>query len=345
MTVSSNCTVYAIAKDSAGNTSSQSTLGITNIDKEAPTAPIITPSTTAPTNGNVTVIITYPSDAAVKQYSYDGKTWTDNNDQDDIMWKNGENQGNGTWHYRVNRHNNEYGKYETYIYMYDNLGNYTEIATNGATVLQRQYTLILTAGTGGSVAGAGTYYEGSNITITAIPNSEYEFVNWSDGVSAINRSFNITKDINMIGNFKLKSLTWAYTTSISDSSFGTVSVPENNSLWLESTFPVDSSVTYTFSRSIHLPSNYAFYAMANNFAELSIYFDGNIVNLNNITYDSFYSCYYAKIDLPYDDYVSTITINKSRIYKYYQKNDDYIELTLNSIDDGSFILDSKCKID
>ena len=222
LTITDNCTVYAIAKDVAGNVSSQSTLSITNIDKVAPVAPTIIPNTTSPTNQDITATIKYPDDAVVKQYSYDGKawndytnaltitdnctvyaiakdaagnvssqstlnitnidktnpiytsyeinnvtasgydvyvygisdvgsginrvqfpTWTDANGQDDIdnNWAyssgvSGESQGNGTWHYRVNvsSHNNESGKYNTYVYIYDNAGNNISFATSGANV-------------------------------------------------------------------------------------------------------------------------------------------------------------------------------------------------------------------
>ena len=70
-------------------------------------------------------------------------TWTDYNGQDDIDYGwptssgvTGQNLGNGTWYFRVNSsaHNNEYGKYETHIYLYDNVGNYSAFQTSGATI-------------------------------------------------------------------------------------------------------------------------------------------------------------------------------------------------------------------
>ena len=67
--------LWVKGKDKAGN----SVVGKTNgfvMDNVAPTDPVITPSTTAWTNGNVTITITYPSDATVKQYSLDGTNWT-----------------------------------------------------------------------------------------------------------------------------------------------------------------------------------------------------------------------------------------------------------------------------
>ena len=76
LTITDNCVVYARGIDKAGNISGQSTLSINNIDKVAPVAPTITPNSTSWTNQNVTVVITYPSDANSKQYSYDGTNWS-----------------------------------------------------------------------------------------------------------------------------------------------------------------------------------------------------------------------------------------------------------------------------
>ena len=43
-----------------------------------------------------------------------------------------------------------------------------------------EYTLTVSSGTGGSVStSGGTYEEGSTVNVTATPNSEYIFQNWS----------------------------------------------------------------------------------------------------------------------------------------------------------------------
>ena len=78
-------------------------------------------------------------------------TWTSANGQDDIIWAQGENLGNGTWHYRVNAsdHNNEEGTYITHIYMTFSdadsiiLGSVTpyvdRTAPNGGTLTASEY--------------------------------------------------------------------------------------------------------------------------------------------------------------------------------------------------------------
>lgn len=60
--------------DNANNEIVQ-TITISNIDTIAPTTPILSATPTTPTNGDVTVTVTYPGDASVKQYSLNGGPW------------------------------------------------------------------------------------------------------------------------------------------------------------------------------------------------------------------------------------------------------------------------------
>jgi alpha-tubulin suppressor-like RCC1 family protein len=63
-----NETIDARGTDAAGNISTVESYAVSNIDKVAPTDAILTPDTTLPTNQNVTITISYPNDAVVKQY-------------------------------------------------------------------------------------------------------------------------------------------------------------------------------------------------------------------------------------------------------------------------------------
>lgn len=54
------------------------------------------------------------------------------------------------------------------------------------------YVISLTAGTGGTVSGAGTYNVGSTATIKATPNTGYRFVKWSDGNTSAERQITVT---------------------------------------------------------------------------------------------------------------------------------------------------------
>lgn len=93
-----------------------------------------TPDTTAPTYSKVEIknITATSYEVYVNGVSDDVSgvnkvvfpTWTATNGQDDLIWHNGINLGNGTWYYKVNKsdHNNETEGYITHIYMYDNSG-------------------------------------------------------------------------------------------------------------------------------------------------------------------------------------------------------------------------------
>lgn len=62
-------------------------------------------------------------------------TWTLANDQDDLVWHEGENCGNGVWKCVINKkeHNGENGVYVTHVYATDKAGNMQQI---GATAVE-----------------------------------------------------------------------------------------------------------------------------------------------------------------------------------------------------------------
>ncbi|WP_261305048.1 OmpL47-type beta-barrel domain-containing protein [Paenibacillus andongensis] len=75
--VSGNVTVYAKATDAAGNVSNVTQYAVGNIDHIAPADAILAVDTTAPTNQGVTVTISFPADAALKEYKMGASgTWT-----------------------------------------------------------------------------------------------------------------------------------------------------------------------------------------------------------------------------------------------------------------------------
>ena len=58
------------------------------------------------------------------------------------------------------------------------------------------------AGDGGTVSGGGEYEEGTEVTITAIPDGCYSFTSWSDGNTNPLRTLNINGDQNITANFE-----------------------------------------------------------------------------------------------------------------------------------------------
>lgn len=70
------------------------------------------------------------------------------------------------------------------------------------TISTRQYKLIVTAGTGGTVSGGGTYNYNASVTLKATANSDYHFVKWSDGNTSATRTVTVTKDATYTATFE-----------------------------------------------------------------------------------------------------------------------------------------------
>ncbi len=76
-----------------------------------------------------------------------------------------------------------------------------------------KYTITASAANNamGYVTGGGTYYVGETVTLKAVANSTYYFVNWSDGNTDATRTFTATADVTLTANFaKASSRAWAY---------------------------------------------------------------------------------------------------------------------------------------
>ncbi|MCX8074749.1 MAG: GBS Bsp-like repeat-containing protein [Clostridia bacterium] len=135
--------IWIRAIDNAGNIGPNSSMVSVNRDTTAPTYTSYIINNVTEDGYDVYVYGIADSASGINRVQF--PTWTNNNGQDDIQsnWStnpiaSGQNLGNGTWYYRVNRsdHNNEYGIYSTNIYIYDNNGYYTTITTSGATITQ-----------------------------------------------------------------------------------------------------------------------------------------------------------------------------------------------------------------
>ncbi len=85
------------------------------------------------------------------------------------------------------------------------------------------YTLIVNSNdeSMGSVTGSGRYTPNSVVTITATPNSGYEFVEWNDGNTEATRTITLTENTTYTATFRAVSYTITVTTN--NSSMGTVS--------------------------------------------------------------------------------------------------------------------------
>ncbi|MDR0438508.1 MAG: Ig-like domain-containing protein [Bacteroidales bacterium] len=84
-------------------------------------------------------------------------------------------------------------------------------ATCVVTVIPETYAITLSANPaeGGSVLGAGSYDEGDLVEVTATPNANYTFVNWTENGAEISTAatftFTATRDRTLVANFETTS--------------------------------------------------------------------------------------------------------------------------------------------
>ena len=63
---------------------------------------------------------------------------------------------------------------------------------NGYTSPFSWYTLTVTADNGATTTGSGTYREGSEVTISVTPATDYHFTGWTDGEAQATRTVTVT---------------------------------------------------------------------------------------------------------------------------------------------------------
>ncbi len=74
----------------------------------------------------------------------------------------------------------------------------SEYGSSSASTSVTQYSLTVSAGTGGSVStSGGTYDDGSSVSITATPNDGYEFTGWN-GSNSTNSTISVTINSNTV---------------------------------------------------------------------------------------------------------------------------------------------------
>ena len=89
------------------------------------------------------------------------------------------------------------------------------LATNGTlAVVLNIYTLAYTAGANGTISGTSTQtvnYGASGSAVTAVPNTGYHFVNWSDASTSNPRTdTNVTNNLAVTANFAINTYTLIY---------------------------------------------------------------------------------------------------------------------------------------
>jgi hypothetical protein len=114
----------------------------------------------------------------------------------------------------------------------------SDLATVRANFAINTYSLSYAAGANGTVSGTASQtvsYGGSGSAVTAVPNTGYHFVKWSDNVTTAARTdSNVTGNINVTASFAISSYSLAYIAgangSISGNASQTVAPGSNGSV-------------------------------------------------------------------------------------------------------------------
>ena len=122
--------------------------------------------------------------------------------------------------------------------------------TQGGT---QQYTINVSANPniGGTVTGGGTYNQGQSCTVTATPNADYTFTNWTENGNVVSTQANYTFVVNnnrtLVANFQAQPQNYSITVSANPTNGGTVTGGGTYQQGQSCTVTATASTGYTFT--------------------------------------------------------------------------------------------------
>ena len=126
---------------------------------------------------------------------------------------------------------------------------------------------------GGTTSGAGTFNSGSSVTVTATPNTGYNFINWTDGGIAVstsaNYTFTISSNRTLVANFALPAAQYTVALSSNPSAGGTTSGGGTFNTGTSVTVTATPNTGYTFTNwtengiAVSTNANYQFSIIQN----------------------------------------------------------------------------------
>ena len=132
------------------------------------------------------------------------------------------------------------------VFGYNKVTYLGTITVTGGT----QYAITATANptAGGSVSGDGTYYSGTNCTLTATPNTGYSFINWTKNGSQVSTnptySFTVNESASYVANFQINN--YSVTASADPTTGGTVTGAGNYNHGSTANLTATAAEGYTF---------------------------------------------------------------------------------------------------
>src|SRR6056300_383033 len=89
----------------------------------------------------------------------------------------------------------------------------SQTSNTAPTQTVKQYALTASAGDGGSVTGGGTFASGTQVSLTATPNSGYSFSGWSNGSTTNPLTVTLNSNTSVTANFQV--IVNSYTLTVS----------------------------------------------------------------------------------------------------------------------------------
>ena len=252
-------------KDKAVGTYFYDYLGSDNVDPNS-----VTYSTSAPVQGQSITIQVSPRSNTYGgtisyQYQYstnNGSTWTNIDSATTSTSKSFTIPSSAT-------------QFKARVRASDNMGFTSTDYVTGENLTVKEptatYTISLTASSGGSVSGGGTYEEGTSVTVKATASSGYRFSRWTEGGATVSSNasytFTVTQNRTLTAVFSKILPSYRITVTASPANGGTVSgggsyesgrsatvraTPAADFLfveWQEDGVAVSANPTYTFTVS------------------------------------------------------------------------------------------------
>ena len=186
---------HIYAYDAAGNSTSVST-GV-NVEENAPTIDNVNVVNVSPSGYQISCFV--DDDTEIDYVAF--PTWTQNNGQDDLIWKWGNiyrpisepegTSGTAVINISVSDHNNETGFYNTHIYVYDVWGNYTVYRCNDIRVPAESelYTITYNANGGTGAPESNSDYISVELSDVEPTRTNFTFLGWATSASATSAQY------------------------------------------------------------------------------------------------------------------------------------------------------------
>jgi len=213
----------------------------------------------------------------------------------------------------------ELGIFHTTLVAYNEDETLTDTATLTVVVTTlSSYTITVISANEqyGTVSGSGTYDEGSEVEITAIPNQGYRFVSWNDDNTENPRTITVTSDSTFVATFAEDVPTYTITVVSANEEYGTVTgsgtyaegdeaiitaIPNEGYMFVSwngdntdnpRTITVTSDSTFVAIFDVARPPQYTITVLANNAAYGYVsgggtYYEGDTIMLTAMPYDGF----------------------------------------------------------